>query len=74
MQDPMQLQDPQALHPGDLAFPYLVGVESCQPQPMPSCPCAPQGLPASNHPAMGSPSTYVRPFLRASYTSSRRLG
>lgn len=39
-----------------------------------SCPCVPQELPAPKHPVTGSPSTYVRPFLRASYTSSRRLG
>lgn len=39
-----------------------------------SYPRVPQGLPTSNHPAVGSPGTYVRPFLRASYTSSRRLG
>lgn len=50
----------------------------CHPKPTPSLIRGAHGhpwvLPDSNHPSVGGPSTYVKPFLSASYTSSRRLG
>lgn len=58
--------------PGELACPCWV---AATPNPCQAGHGGPTWvLPGSNHPAAGGPSTYVKPFLSASYTSSRRLG